>query len=72
MIFAGLIGIVLFNNLLKQNNNIILAFIITLFGMYASKGLFAARHQIISYLLFGLEVGFLHQLFDNGKKRYFF
>lgn len=71
MIMAGLIAIVFFANLLKGKNNLIISFVIALLTIYISNGIFAARNQIFSFLLFELEVFCLIGLLEQGKKRYF-
>lgn len=65
-----IISIVIFNTLLKEKNNILLSFIITLFSMYISSGVFAARGQIFSFLIFTFEMYAITGLVNTGKKRY--
>lgn len=66
-----LIGVTLFNNLLKSKNNLVLSFFATLIFMYLSKSVFAARNQIFSFLIFELEINCLIGLLEEGKKRNF-
>ena len=71
MIISGLIAISFFNTLVKENNNILFSFIISLGTMYGVRNVFAARNQIFSFLVFILEANFLIELLEKGKKRYF-
>lgn len=65
-----IISIVVFNTLLKEENNILLSFIVTLFAMFISSGVFAARGQIFSFLIFTIEIYAITRLEKTGKKRY--
>lgn len=68
---ACIIGITLFNILLKQKNNIIIAFITTIIAViFTSKYGFTGRAQIISYLLLLLEIFFIEKLIKTEKKTY--
>ena len=71
LIISSLIAIVLFNTLIKENNEMPLAFIVTLIAIYFSQGVFAARNQIFSFLIFELEIYSLNGLFIRGKKKFF-
>ena len=70
ILITSLIGIVIFNIILKQNKKIYLSFYTTLFIMFISRGFFCARAQIVSYLLFILEIYFIEKLNSTNKKRY--
>lgn len=72
LLMSGAISFVLFNNLLIQKNGLILSFIITMIATYFSKGLFAARNQVFSFLIFELEIYSLNGLLERGKKKYFY
>lgn len=65
-----MISIVIFNTLLKEQNNILISFIITLFAMFISSGVFAARGQIFSFFIFAIEMYSITRLESTGKKRY--
>ena len=64
-----LISILLFNLMLK-NNNIILSFISSMFMLLAASGVFAARGQLFSFLIFLIELHAIYGLKNSGKKRY--
>lgn len=72
LIISSLISIVVFSTLLKEKNGLILSFIMSLISIYLSSGVFAARNQIFSFLIFVLEIFSLYGLLEVGKKRYFF
>ena len=72
IIVSVLISIMLFNNLIKEKNNIFLSLIIALLSIYWSKFAFVARNQIFSFLIFELEIYCLIGLLEYGKKRYFY
>lgn len=71
MIITIFIAIILFNTLLKEKNGLFLSFVITIILVYISTGVFAARGQIFSFLIFVLEMYAIRGLLDTGKKRYF-
>ena len=73
MIIAVITMLSLFYILIKQKNNVVLAFIATVCSslIMAGIGTFTARAQIISYLLLLLEVFFIERLLTTNKKRYY-
>ena len=71
LVITALISIVLFNTLLKGKNGLFLSFIITIFSIYSASGVFTARNQIFSFLVFLLECYCLNGLLERGKKKYF-
>lgn len=72
LLISGAISFVLFNNLLRQKNGLILSFLVAIVSTYLSKNLFAARNQIFSFLIFELEIYSLNGLLERGKKKYFY
>ena len=73
MIIAVITMLSLFYILIKQKNNVVLAFIATVCSslIMAGIGTFTARAQIISYLCLLLEVFFIERLLTTNKKRYY-
>ena len=73
MIIAVIIMLSLFYILIKQKNNVVLAFIATVCSslLMAGIGTFTARAQIISYLLLLLEVFLIERLLTTNKNRYY-
>ena len=70
-IFSVIIGLVFYYLLLKRNINYILSFFSTIFVMYMGKGIIAARAQIVSILIFIIEVYCIEKLLETNSKRYF-
>jgi len=68
---AAVIMTIFFNNLLKEKNGLLLSFIISILVADIVRGLFTARNQIFSILVFELEIYSLIKLLEQGKKRYF-
>ncbi len=69
---SSILGLTIFNLLKKQNNNLILSFILTIFTMESLGGYICARAQTISYLLFLIEIFSIDKLVSTNKKRYIF
>lgn len=63
----------LFNILVKQKNNIVISFILTVISTYLLTNLwaFTGRGQIISYLLLLWEIYLIEKLISTNKKRYY-
>lgn len=70
ILITALIGLTIFNSLIKQNNNIFLSFFVTLVTIYSLGNYISARAQITSYLLFFIEVYSIEKLISTNKKRY--
>ena len=64
-IYTGIIGVSFFNVMLKRKINIVIAFIFTIFAMIAASGGFAARAQLISYLLFIIEIYLIEKVIEK-------
>ena len=71
LIMSSLIALVLFHTILQEKSRLITAFAITILAIYFSQGVFAARNQIFSFLIFGLEIYCLNALLIKGKKKNF-
>ena len=67
-----LISILLFNLMLKENNNIIISFISVMLMIFSASGVFAARGQLFSFLIFLIELHAIHGLVNTRKKKYIF
>lgn len=70
VITSIIIGLVMFNSLLKRNNNLLLSFFVTLVSMEFLFGAMVARAQTVSYLFLFLEVVFLEKLLKDNNKKY--
>ena len=64
LLISGAISFVLFNNILRQKNGLILSFLVAIVSAYLSRALFAARNQIFSFLIFEVEIYSLNGLVD--------
>ncbi|MCI9063187.1 MAG: glycosyltransferase family 39 protein [Clostridia bacterium] len=70
IIMANITSLVLFRVLTKRRNNEIISFIITLITIYLGNSMFTGRAQIVSFVLFILEVYYIEQFLEKPKKRY--
>lgn len=64
----GILYYFIINSIIKKKN---IAFLITVFIMYISRNVFAARAQIMSFLLILIEFWAIEKLLETNKKRYF-
>ena len=55
-IFAAILGIVFFSVNVKINKNQILSFFMTILGLYMLKSFIAAIAQLVTYILFILQI----------------
>ncbi len=70
LIVAIIIAITLFTLLIKSGNNKIVAMFIVVFAMFFSKEYLKCRAQIISYLLFIIELYCIQKLLKTNEKKY--
>lgn len=70
VLIAELIAATLFITMNKRGINKIVSFIITILVMITLSGGLTCRAQIISYLLFALEMYSIQQLIDTNNKKY--
>ena len=69
-IFSILLGIAIFKTNYKLTKNKCLSFVITLGAMYLLKDYIAARAQLVTFILFTIQLYFMEKLVDTSKKRY--
>ena len=69
-IFAAILGIVFFIINVKINKNQILSFFMTILALYMLKPFIAARAQLVTYILFILQIYSIEKLLETGKKKY--
>lgn len=69
-LLATILGITLFKINKKICKNTIISFAITLLTIYSLKEYIAARAQLVTFILFALEIYFIESFLDTGKKRY--
>ena len=72
MIISAIIGLTLFNILIKRKNNILISFFTTITALYFAKDGLSGRAQIVSYLMFIIEIYLIERLLETNKKRYCF
>ena len=70
LVISCIIAITLFNLIIKNNVNMMISFILSIVIISNYSLFFTARAQLISYLIFLLEIYFLYKLFDTKDKKY--
>ena len=65
-----MLGVLLFVTNTKVNKNVFFSFIITVGTMYLVDDFIAARAQLVTFVLFVLEILFVECFLDTKKKRY--
>ena len=71
IILTTILGISLYKlSLQMSNKNRVVSFIITLFALYLAKPYIAARAQLVTFILFVLEIYFIEKLLQTNQKRY--
>lgn len=71
MAMAALLGISMYKlSLQLSNKNRVVSFVITLVALYLAKPYIAARAQLVTFILFVLEIYFIEKLLETNKKRY--
>lgn len=69
-IFASILGILIYHTARKLTKNNVISFLLTLAVIYLLKDFIAARAQLVSYIIFVLEVLFIENFLQTKKKRY--
>lgn len=69
-IFSILLGISIFEVNSKLTKNKVLSFVITLGSIYLLKDYIAARAQLVTFILFTLQLYFMEKLIESSKKKY--
>lgn len=70
IIFAAILGIIIYITNDKFTKNKPISFILTIATMYLLKDFIAARAQLFTFILFALELLFIESFLESGKKRY--
>ena len=70
VILAMILGVTLYVASNKICKNELIAFIVTLGVLYLLKSFIAARAQLVTYILFVLQILFIEQFLETKKKRY--
>ncbi len=69
-IFSAILGICIYKVNSKISNNQFISFIITLGVMYILRDYIAARAQLVTFILFIVQIFFIEKLVDTNQKRY--
>ena len=69
-IFASILGILIYYTARKLTKNNVISFLLTLAVIYLLIDFIAARAQLVSYIIFVLEVLFIENFLQTKKKRY--
>ena len=70
IVFAAILGLVMYATSNKLTKNKPLSFIFTILAMFLIKNYIAARAQLVTFILFGLELLFIESFLETKKKRY--
>lgn len=71
ILLTSILGISMYKLTLQLgNNNKVVSFVVTLFALYLAKPYIAARAQLVTFILFVLEVYYIEKLLKTNKKRY--
>lgn len=70
IIFAVILGLSLYITSLKISKNRVVSSVLSLFALYLLKSYIAARAQLVTFILFVLEIFFIEKLLETNKKRY--
>lgn len=70
IIFASILGIIMYFMNDKFSKNKPISFVLVISSMFLLKDFIAARAQLFTFILFVLEVLFIENFLETGKKRY--
>jgi len=69
-ILTALLGVLIYLVHSKVNKNSLVAFFMSILAIYLLMNFIAARAQLVTFILFLLEVFFIEMFLERGKKRY--
>jgi len=69
-VFATILGITIYKINSKLSNNKVLSFVITIGVIYLLKDFIAARAQLVTFILFILQIFFIEKLISTSQKKY--
>lgn len=70
VILACILGIVIYITNKKIVKNDLISFLLTIGTIYVLGGFIAARAQLVTYILFALQIFFIEKFLETKKKRY--
>lgn len=69
-IFAVILGLTIYKVNSKLSQNKVVSFVITIGAIYMLRDYIAARAQLVTFILFILQMFFMEKLIDTKRKRY--
>lgn len=69
-IFSALLGITIYETNSKLVKNKVVSFVVTIGAMYMLRDYIVARAQLVTFILFSLQIYLMEQLANTSKKRY--
>lgn len=72
IVLSCILGLTIYYTNKKITKNYLVSFLLTLGVMYILRGFIAARAQLLTYILFTLQILFIEQFIETKKKRYAF
>lgn len=69
-VFSALLGVSIYLANCKLTKNHVISFLVTMVSMFLLKDYIAARAQLITFILFILEIYFIEMFLETMKKRY--
>ncbi len=70
LLIYSLLGIIVYITSYKTTHNKLLSFCVSLITMFLLRNFYTNRIQTITYILFFLEVYYLHKFYNTGHKKY--
>ena len=70
IVLSCILGLTIYYANKKITKNYLVSFLLTLGVMYVLRGFIAARAQLLTYILFTLQILFIEQFIETKKKRY--
>ena len=70
IVLSCILGLTIYYANQKITKNYLVSFLLTLGVMYVLRGFIAARAQLLTYILFTLQILFIEQFIETKKKRY--
>lgn len=70
VILSAILGVVLYITNNKMNKNPLFSFVLTIGVMFLLRDFIAARAQLVTFILFVLEILFIESFLETKKKRY--
>ena len=70
IVLASILGLVMYFTSNKLTKNRPIAFIFTIIAMFLIRHYIAARAQLVTFILFALEILFIESFLETKKKRY--